>query len=349
MQTEFGEKEKHRYASQKIFHGIGTEGQKKLSDSRVLILGCGGLGSASASLLARAGVGYLKIVDRDFLDLSNLQRQILYAEHDVKEGLPKVIAAEQRLKQINSTIEIEPIIADVNRFNIEKLIRDVDLVVDATDNFETRFLLNEACVKHKRTWIYGAAIESYGLTMNIIPGKTACLSCIMDTIPQPDSVMTCESVGVLGSIVCIIASIQCAEAIKILTGNKKEINNSLISIDVWHNSFQTIDVTKSKIQKNCPVCNNKKFDFLNGKRGSAYTVICGRNAVQILPFKKPKLDLTKLAMNLSSLGIVKANEYLIRFEIEKYELSIFPDGRVFVKGTTDTGIARSLYAKYVGN
>lgn len=349
MQFEFAEEEKQRYARQEIFHGIGTEGQKKLSDSRVLILGCGGLGSASASLLARAGVGYLKIVDRDFLDLSNLQRQILYEEHDVKEGLPKVIAAERRLKEINSTIQIEPIISDVNRFTVEKLIQDVDLVIDAVDNFETRFLLNEACVKHKRTWIYGAAIESYGLTMNIFPEKTACLRCLMDNIPQPGSVNTCETVGVLAPIVCIIASIQCAEAIKILTGNTKEINKSLISIDIWHNSFQTIDVTKSKIQKNCPVCNNKDFDFLNGKRGSAYTAICGRNAVQILPFKGTKLDLAKLAINLSSLGMVKANEYLIRFEIEKHELSIFPDGRVIVNGTTDTGIARSLYAKYVGN
>jgi len=349
MQTEFGDEEKQRYSRQKIFYGIGEEGQKKLAESRVLILGCGGLGSASASLLARAGIGYLKIVDRDFLDLSNLQRQILYDEHDVKEGLPKVIAAEKRLKKINSTIQIEPIIADVNRFNIEKLIEDVDLIIDAVDNFETRFLLNEACVKHKRTWIYGAVIESYGLTMNIIPGKTACLRCIMDNIPQPGSVATCDSVGVLAPIVCIIASIQCAEAIKILTNNKKEINKNLISIDVWHNSFQTIDVTKSKIQKNCPVCNNKEFDFLNGKRGSAYTVICGRNAVQILPFKETKLDLTKLVINLSSLGMVKANEYLIQFEIENYELSIFPDGRVIFKGTTDTGIARSLYSKYVGN
>jgi adenylyltransferase/sulfurtransferase len=193
MKTDFGDEEKQRYDRQEIFHSIGKEGQKKLSDSRVLILGCGGLGSASASLLARAGVGFLKIVDRDFLDLSNLQRQILYDEDDIKNGLPKVIAAEQRLKKINSTIQIEPILSDVNRFNIEKLIQDVDLVIDAVDNFETRFLLNEACVKQKRSWIYGAAIESYGLTMNIIPGETACLYCIMDKIPQPGSVATYRS------------------------------------------------------------------------------------------------------------------------------------------------------------
>ncbi len=349
MQTEFGEEEIKRYSRQKIFADIGEQGQQKLAESRVLLLGCGGLGSASASLLARAGVGYLKIVDRDFLDVSNLQRQILYEEHDVKEGLPKVIAAERRLREINSTITIDPIIADVNRFNIEKLIGDVNLIVDGSDNFETRFLLNDACVKHNRSWIYGAAIESYGLIKNIIPGKTACLRCIMDIIPDPGTIATCESVGVLSSIVVLIASLQCAEAIKFLTGNLKELNQDLMSIDIWQNTFEKIDVTKSKIKKNCPVCNNKKFDFLEGKHGSAFTSLCGRNGVQILPFKEIELDLAKLAIKLSASGVVKANAYLLRFEIEGYELSIFPDGRVIVKGTTDVGVARSLYSKYVGN
>jgi len=349
MLTGFGEEERKRYSRQQILSSIGEQGQRKLAQSRVLILGCGGLGSASASILARAGVGYLKLVDRDFLDLSNLQRQILYEEHDVKEGLPKVIAAERRLREINSTIQIEPIIADVNRFIVEKLIKGVDLVLDGSDNFETRFLLNEACVKHNRSWIYGAAIESYGLMKNIIPGKTACLHCIMNNIPDPGTVATCESVGVLGAIVVLIASLQCAEAIKILTDNHKELNQDLLSVDVWQNSFQTIKVTKSEIQKNCPVCNNKQFDFLEGKRGSAFTNLCGRNAVQILPFKECELDLAKLAIDLSSQGVVKANEYLLRFEIEEYELSIFPDGRVIVKGTIDVGVARSLYSKYVGN
>jgi adenylyltransferase/sulfurtransferase len=349
MSSNFGEEEKLRYARQQLFYGIGETGQRKLAESRVLILGCGGLGSASASLLARAGVGYLKIVDRDFLDLSNLHRQILYDEHDVKEGLPKVIAAERRLQEINSTIRLEPIFADVNRFNVEKLIENVDIVLDATDNFETRFLLNEACVKNNKTWIYGAAIESYGLMMNIIPAKTACFRCLMDYVPEPGITPTCESVGILSSIVLMIASLQCAEAIKILTGQIEEINLGLINIDVWRNSFQIIDVTKLTIQKNCPVCNNHEFDFLEGRKGSAFTSLCGRDAVQILPFKQSKLDLAKLAIELSSQGVVKVNEYLIRFEVEKYELSIFSDGRAMVQGTTDTGIARSLYSKYVGN
>ncbi len=349
MGSNFGLEEKERYARQTAFYGIGKDGQEKLAKSRVMILGCGGLGSASASILARAGVGYLKLVDRDFLELNNLQRQILYEEHDIKEGLPKPIAAQRRIEQINSTIHVDPVVADANRFNIEKLISDVDLVIDAADNFETRFLLNDACVKLHRTWIYGAAIESYGLTMNIIPGKTVCFRCVMDNIPQPGSVPTCETVGILSSIVCVIASIQCAEAIKILTGKKDEINKKLISIDLWQNSYQTIDIPKEKVQKNCPVCNQKKFAFLEGKQGSAYTTLCGRNAVQILPFKETQVDLANLAINLASLGVVKANEYLIRFENEGYELSIFPDGRAIVKGTTDAGIARGLYSKYVGN
>ncbi|MDZ7336189.1 MAG: ThiF family adenylyltransferase [candidate division KSB1 bacterium] len=349
MKTNFGSEEFERYARQIAFQEIGPAGQEKLARGRVMILGCGGLGAASASILARAGVGYLKLVDRDFLELNNLQRQLLYEEHDVKEGLPKAIAAQHRIQQINSTIGTEAIIADANRFNIESLINDVDVIIDATDNFETRFLLNEACVKHSRPWIYGAAIESYGLTMTILPGETACLRCVMEKIPEPGTVPTCETVGVLASIVAIIASIQSAEAIKIIIGNKAAINRNLISIDVWQNSYQTIDIAKEKIQKNCPVCNQRWFDYLEGKHGSAFTTLCGRNAVQILPFKQTQLDLPRLAIQLAELGVVKANEYLIRFEIENYELSIFPDGRAIVKGTTDTAIARSLYSRYVGN
>ncbi len=349
MASDFGDEEKLRYDRQHLFSGIGETGQKRLANGRVLILGCGGLGSASASLLARAGVGFLKIVDRDFLEVSNLQRQILYEEHDVKEGLPKVFAAERRLKEINSTIAIEPLFADANRFNIEKLITDVDVVLDATDNFETRFLLNEACVKNKKAWIYGAAIESYGLLMSIIPGKTACLRCLMDHVPEPGIALTCENVGILGSIVLVIASLQCAEVIKLLTGHLEALNPSLVAIDLWQNSFQTIEVTKATLQKNCPVCNNHEYDFLTGKKGSAFTTLCGRNAVQILPFKETKLDLAKKAIELSSHGVVKVNEYLLQFEIEKFVLSIFPDGRVMVKGTTDSGIARSLYSRFVGN
>lgn len=349
MITDFGPEEQERYSRQRAFHGIGKANQEKLAQGRVLILGCGGLGSAAASLLARAGVGYLKLVDRDFLELNNLQRQILYDEHDVKEGLPKAIAAQRCIQQINATVQTDAAVVDVNRFNIARLIGDVHLVIDATDNFETRFLLNEACVQQQRPWIYGAAIESYGLTMTILPGKTACLRCIMDHLPTVGSVPTCESVGILASIVTMIASIQSVEAIKILTGQLTTINRHLLSFDVWDHSYQTIALTKENLPPNCPVCKQHRFDFLEGRSGSAYTTLCGRNAVQILPFQETTVDLARLAIQWSELGIVRANEYLIRFEIGEYELSIFPDGRAIVKGTTDTAIARSLYAKYVGH
>lgn len=349
MKSDFGPEEQSRYARQVAFHAIGKLGQEKLRQSRALILGCGGLGSAVASLLARAGVGYLKLVDRDFLELNNLQRQILYEEHDVKEGLPKAIAAQRRVQQINSTIQTEAVVADVNRFNIERLMEDVHLVIDGTDNFEARFLLNEACIKQKRPWIYGAAIESYGLTMTILPGKTACLRCVMDHIPTAGSVPTCESVGVLASIVAIIASIQSVEAIKILTGQLAAINRHLLSFEVWDHGYQTITLSRENLPPNCPVCKQHRFDFLEGRMGSAYTTLCGRNAVQILPFQETNIDLPRLAIQLAPLGIVRANEFLIRFEVGEFELSIFPDGRAIVKGTTDTAIARSLYAKYVGH
>jgi len=347
--SEFGREEKERYSRQVNFAGLGLKEQKLLEKSRVLILGCGGLGSTSASILARAGVGYLKLVDRDYMELSNLQRQILYDEHDVKEGLPKAIAAQRKIYEINSTVKVETVIADVNRFNIERLIENVDLVIDAADNFETRFLLNDACVKHKLPWIYGASIESYGMSMNIFPQKTPCLRCIMEQLPQQGSVPTCESVGVLGSIVTIIASIQAVEAIKILTNKIDVLNKNILSIDLWQNSYQVIDVASANAKTNCPVCNQKKFDFLSGRFGNVYTKIVGQNAVQIAPFQEQSVDLPKLAIELSSLGSVKVNEYLIRFEIENYELSIFQDGRTIVNGTTDTGIARNFYSKYVTN
>ena len=349
MNTKIDKDEYERYSRQIKFHGLTEAGQNKLKNSRVMILGCGGLGATSATLLTRAGIGYIKLVDRDIIEFNNLQRQLLYDENDVKEGLPKAIAAERKLKNINSAVKIESVVADVNRMNIEKLIGDVHLVVDACDNLETRFLLNEACIKHKIPWIYGAAVESYGLTMNIIPGKTSCLKCIMDTIPKPGSVPTCETIGVLGPIVNIIASIQSAEAIKFLSGNKRELNQKLINIDIWQNSFESIDVTKSKIQKNCSVCNQKHFDFLTGKQGISFTTLCGRNAVQLNPFEKTILDLNKLAGDLSKFGKVTYNEFLIQFEIEKYNLLIFLDGRAVIRGIKDTGIARSLYSRYIGN
>lgn len=347
MKINFGKEEQQRYSRQVFFHGIGKEGQKKLAKSRVLILGCGGLGSVSSELITRAGIGYIKIIDRDFLELNNLQRQILFDENDVKQGLPKAIAAKQRLEKINSNVIIEAIVDDANRFNIETLLDNIDLAVDATDNFETRFLLNEACIKKSVPWIYGACIESYGLTMNIIPDKTPCLRCIFEKIPAPGSSPTCETVGVISPVVTTIASIQCTEALKILTANYNQLNNQIVSIDLWKNNFETIDISEANKQKNCPVCNFRQFNFLSGKYGTTFTTLCGRNAVQIIPFEKAEIDLKNLALKLTSFGDPIYTEYLLKITLDNYELTIFPDKRAIIKGTTDIGTARGIYTKFV--
>jgi len=345
--ADFGREESERYSRQTNFAGLGRSDQELLAQSRALILGCGGLGSASASLLARAGVGYLRLVDRDFMELSNLQRQILYDEHDVKEGLPKVIAAQRKLREINANTAVDPVIADVNRTNIESLIEGVQLVIDGSDNFETRYLLNEACVKHNIPWIYGAAVESHGMSMNILPHKTACLHCVMEHVPRPSATPTSEAVGVLGPIVTLIASIQSVEAIKILTRKMEALNRAIVVIDLWQNSYQTIDISAVRETVNCPVCSQNQFEFLTGRFGNLYTRVIGQNAVQIIPFETQKLDLPRLAIELASQGSVKVNEYVVRLEIDGYELSVFQDGRTIVSGTADTGIARNYYTKYV--
>ena len=292
MNINFGKETQERYSRQVLFKGIGEEGQAKLTKSSVLIIGCGGLGSISSELLARAGIGYLKIIDRDFLELNNLQRQILFDENDIKEGLPKAIAAKRKLNKINSNITVEALVEDVNRFNIEALLTNIDLVIDATDNFETRFLVNEACVKKNVPWIYGACVESYGLTMNIIPGKTPCLRCIFEKLPEPGSSPTCETVGVISPIVTTIASIQCAEALKILSCNYNHLNKNLLSLDLWKNEFHAVDISNINQEKNCPVCNYKQFNFLNGKYGTTFTALCGSNAVQIIPYEKTVIGIT---------------------------------------------------------
>jgi len=336
-----------RYARQTHFAGIGKEGQSKLAKSRVLIIGCGGLGSVTAELLARAGVGYIKIIDRDFLQLSNLQRQFLFDEQDIRDGLPKAVAAKRKLQHINSTIAIDAHVDDVNRFNIENLIKGIDLVIDSTDNFQTRFLINDACVKNQIPWIFGACAASYGQTMNIIPKRTPCLRCLIEKIPDINSTPTSETVGIIGPIVTTIAAIQCSEALKILTGTLDYSNQKLLIIDLWENNIEYADISKVKHDHQCPVCDFKQFSFLSGKYSSSYISICGSNAVQILPFEKTDVDLKNLAIKLSEFGDPIYSEYFIKYEIDDYELAIFPDGRVIINGTTDTGIARGLYDKCV--
>jgi len=336
-----------RYSRQILFPGIGKDGQKKLLGSRVLLVGCGALGASHAEILARAGVGFIRIVDRDFVEFSNLQRQTLYSESDAKDRLPKAVAAKNRLAQINSEIEINAVIADVNNSNIESLVEDVDLVLDGTDNFQVRYLVNDACVKLEKTWIYGAAVSSYGTSMTIIPGETPCLRCIFEEMPAAGSSPTCDTAGVIQPIVSTISSIQVSEAIKILVGKKDKLHKSLVQVDVWENDWRKIKL--SEPNEDCITCQKHEFEFLAAENAEFSTSLCGRDAVQIQPPNPSPLDLIKLADSLKNLGEIKLNEYLLRLNVEDYEITVFKDARAIIRGTDNTTVARSIYAKYVGS
>jgi len=335
-----------RYSRQILFSEIGESGQKKLLQSCVLIIGCGALGAAHAETLARAGVGFLRIVDRDFVEFSNLQRQTLFSESDAKEKLPKAIAAKKRLAEINSEIEVEAVVADVSHSNIENLIEDYDLVLDATDNFQTRYLINDACVKLKKIWIYGAAVSSYGVTMTIIPNETPCLRCIFEEMPGAGSSPTCDTAGVIQPIISIISSVQTTEALKILTGNFDVLHKSLIQFDAWQNDWRKIKLVQPNAD--CKTCGQMDFEFLEAESNEFSAVLCGRNAVQISPPKATQIDLLNLAEKLKNLGAVKQNEYLLRLTVGDFELTVFQDARAIIRGTDDVSVARSLYAKFVG-
>jgi molybdopterin-synthase adenylyltransferase len=335
-----------RYSRQILFGGIGKDGQQKLLNSRVLLVGCGALGAVHAETLARAGVGFLRIVDRDFVEFTNLQRQTLYSESDAQNRLPKAVAAKNRIAEINSEIEIDAIITDVNHSNIESLVREVDLVLDGTDNFQIRYLINDACVKLGKTWIYGAAVSSYGTTMTIFPNETPCLRCIFEEIPSAGSSPTCDTVGVIQPIISSISAIQTTEAIKILTNNTDKLHRSLIQIDVWQNDWRKIKLGEPNTD--CKACSKRSFEFLDAESGEFSAVLCGRNAVQIAPPKPTTLNLENLAERLKSHGEIKLNEYLLRLTFENYELTVFRDARAIIRGTDDIATARSVYAKYIG-
>lgn len=335
-----------RYSRQILFPEIGATGQEQLLKSRVLIVGCGALGAAHAETLTRAGVGFLRIVDRDFVEFSNLQRQSLYSEADARERLPKAIAAKNRLTQINAEIEIEAVVADVNYSNIESLLKGCDLVLDGTDNFQTRYLVNDACVKAGKPWIYGAAVSGYGATMTIQPGETPCLRCIFEEMPEAGTSPTCDTAGVIQPIISIVSAIQTAETLKILTGNSDQIHKSLMQIDVWQNDWRKIKLSESNAD--CITCGQRNFEFLEGETQEFSAILCGRDAIQISPPKATELDLPKLASKLKSVGAVKQNEYLLRLNVGEYELTVFRDARAIVRGTDDVSQARSIYAKYIG-
>ena len=336
-----------RYSRQILFSGIGTEGQSRLAQSRILIIGCGALGTAQAESLARAGVGTLRIVDRDFIEFSNLQRQTMFTESDAAERLPKVVAAANHLREINSDIVLEPEIADVNYSNIERLIEDCDLVIDGTDNFATRYLINDACVKHGLNWIYGAAVGSYGVTMTIRPEQTPCLRCIFPEAPPAASAPTCDTAGVIMPIINIIAAMQVTEALKMLTGQIDTLHHSLMQFDVWRNESRRISVGEPAAK--CMTCGAHKFESLENGSDEFAAVLCGRHAVQISPSHPVRVDLSELSKRLSTAGDVKANDYLLRFRTGDFEMTVFQDARSIIRGTDDVATARSLYAKYVGN
>jgi adenylyltransferase/sulfurtransferase len=298
-------------------------------------------------MLSRAGVGHLKIVDRDFVEFTNLQRQTLFKENDASERLPKAIAAKMRIGEINSGIEVEAIVADVNRSNVEQLIADVDLVLDGTDNFQIRYLLNDACIKLGKTWIYGAAVSSYGTTMTIIPGETPCLRCIFEDMPDAGSSPTCDTAGVIMPIIATVSAVQVSEAIKLLVGARDELHGSLMQFDVWANDWRKIKASNPNPE--CPACGRHVYDFLDAETQEFAAALCGRDAVQVSPSTSTSIDLKSFSERVAHLSDVKQNEYLVRFKSGEKEITVFRDGRAIVKGTDDVAVARSLYARYVGS
>jgi len=336
-----------RYSRQILFNGIGKEGQQRLLQARALIVGCGALGSAQAESLARAGVGKLRIADRDFVEASNLQRQTMFTEHDASERIPKAIAAANHIREINREIEVESEIVDVNYSNIERLIKKCDVVLDGTDNFATRYLINDACVKHEVNWIYGAAVRSYGVTMTIQPHQSPCLRCVFEEAPPAASAPTCDTAGVIMPIISVVAAVQTTEALKLLTGQDENLHRSLMQFDVWRNEWRKIN--PGLPAPDCPTCGLGNFATLEATSEDFAAVLCGRNAVQISPVQATPIDFAELAKRLQVTGDVKFNDYLLRFRTGDFEVTVFQDARSIIRGTSEIKTARSLYAKYIGN
>ncbi|HTN76020.1 MAG TPA: ThiF family adenylyltransferase [Pirellulaceae bacterium] len=339
-----------RYIRQMRFKPWGESGQQALSTSRALVVGCGALGSVIINTLARAGVGHLRIVDRDFLELNNLQRQVIYDEDDVAAGLPKAIAAANKLRKFNSQIIVEPLVVDVSPANIADLVVDADVIVDGTDNFETRFLLNDAAAKYGIPWIYGGCLGAEGQTMTILPGETPCLRCLMPDVPPPGSTPTCDTAGILSPIINVIASLEAMEALKILAGRRAAINRTLTVCDLWDNRLRQIKLDNLLAQRGeCPTCSGLEYPWLDGTRGTHTAILCGRNAVQLSFPGSSGVSLAELEQKLSAIGKVTRNPFLLRFSIDDYVLTVFPDGRAIVAGTEEIAEAKSIYAKYIGS
>jgi adenylyltransferase/sulfurtransferase len=332
-----------RYSRQVVLRELGVEGQQRLLDSAVLVVGCGALGGHIAQTVVRAGVGRVGLLDRDFPELHNLQRQVLFDEDDVAAAVPKAQAAARRLRRVNSDVIIEPLVTDLNPRNVEALLDGFDLVLDGTDNFETRYVLNDACVKLGVPWIYGGVLGTMGTTMSIVPGQGPCLRCLMPEPPPPGSAATCETAGVLNTLPAIVAALQCNEAFRILTG--AQASRLLVSVEGWDNQF-----THARIDRrdDCLTCVKRQFTFLDEASVTWATRLCGSNLVQVEPPADVEISLPRLQAALATLGPASMSDGVLRFEIDAYEFFIFDDGRAIVRGTTDVSIAKSLYAKYVG-
>ena len=346
-----------RYNRQMLWEPIGIAGQRKLRESRVLMVGCGALGTVLANTLARAGVGHLTIIDRDFIELNNLQRQVLFDEKDIADQLPKAEAAKRKIAAINSSVEVEAVVADVNHTNIEQFAAGKHLLLDGTDNFETRFLINDVSIKTGIPWIYGACISAMGLGMVIRPGITPCLRCIFETSPPAGMNPTCDTAGVLGPTVNVVASWQAMEAMKLLTGNTDAVSTRLFSFDLWDNRFQQLNVSRAREIADCPACKHHNYEYLSGKFGSSTTALCGRNAVQISQPAGGKVDFDRIAENLRAVGTPSFNKFMLKCAIgegqgerrKEYELTLFADGRAIIKGTHEAAVAKAIYAKYIGS
>lgn len=340
-----------RYAKQVLFEPIGAIGQQRLREARAILFGCGALGTVLANTLVRAGVGFLRICDRDYIETDNLQRQVLFDEDDVASNTPKAVAAANKLQRINSAVTIDPQVIDVHPGNIERLADGCSLLLDGTDNFETRFLINDLAVKTGRPWIYGAVIGATGLEMAILPGETPCLRCVFEDAPPPEMNPTCDTAGVIGPAVNVVASLQAVEALKILTGRVGDITRKLLHIDVWSGRFMAMNVDAARGKGTCPCCRRRNFEYLDGRFGSATTTLCGRNAVQVSPPSAMRIDFETIARKLSGvLGTPPGfNRFMLKARIDDLEFTLFPDGRAIFKGTHDSDRARTLYAKYIGS
>jgi adenylyltransferase/sulfurtransferase len=334
---------RERYSRQILFPGIGEEGQESLLRSHATIVGCGALGSFHAAALARAGVGRLTIIDRDYVEPSNLHRQWLFEEADAAEALPKAIAAERRIRRINSQISVRGVVADLTPANAHEYLSDANVILDGTDNFDARFLINDYAVSHNIPWIYGAAVGSYGLTMPVVPGVTPCLRCVYPN-PPAGAQPTCETAGVLNPVISAVASLQTATALKLLAGRSEKVKANIATVDVWEGILRQAALPARDPE--CPCCARREFPFLEDRELPPVS-LCGRNAVQVRGRERP-LDLEELRRRLEPLGPVRANEYALRFSPNGYEITFFPDGRAIVKGVSDPGVARSLYSQYVG-